>query len=298
MSRFKGFIAKRQRGLLYIFIVIICFVLMFFTNKSGVVVGKKVLFSFAYPFQVTINSVGKFFGNTINSISSLRKLQAEFNRTQAELDQYKKVIIDFNELNNEITSLRNLLDLQESIDYELVACEVVGRDPARMNETLIINKGTAKGIKENMPVISYYGGKKALIGKISEATPFASKVMTLNNSQMSIGAMIVKNRVNCLVKGNNSSNSLVDLLYIPKDYTEEEIKNAFVYTSGDSMIFPKGLEIGRIIDIRQSARYENFNEASVRITADLSKVEYLLVLKVNYKKDNFQSIQIPSEALK
>ena len=298
MSRFSGFVAKRRRGITYIIIAIVCILLMFFTNKSAVVTGKKIVFSFAYPFQVTFSSIGKFFGNTINSISRLQKMESEFKQTQTELEQYKKVIIDFNELNNEISSLRKLLDLSESVDYELVACEVVGRDPARMNETLIINKGTVKGVRENMPVISYAGGKKTLIGKISEATPFASKVMTLNNPQMSIGAMIVKNRVNCLVKGNNDSNSVVNLIYIPKEYTEEELMDAFVYTSGDSLIFPKGLEIGRITGVKQSERFENFNEATVRLTAELAKVEYLLVLKTDYRKDDFKLMDYPEDTKK
>ena len=203
MSKFSGFLFKKRRGLLFILLIIVSVILMLTTNKNAVITGKKIAFSFAYPFQFTITSVGNFIQNTINSISQLNKLQQELNKTRTELEQYKKVIIDFNELNNEIISLRKLLELTETIDYELVACEVIGRNPKKMNEMLLINKGTTSGIKENMPVISYAGGKRALVGKIFEATPFASKVITLNNPKMSVGAIITRNRINCLVKGNN-----------------------------------------------------------------------------------------------
>ena len=74
--------------------------------------------------------------------------------------------------------------------------------------------------------------------------------------------------------------------------------DAFVYTSGDSLIFPKGLEIGRITGVKQSERFENFNEATVTLTAELAKVEYLLVLKTDYRKDDFKLIDFPEDTKK
>ena len=64
------------------------------------------------------------------------------------------------------------------------------------------------------------------------------------------------------------------------------------------MIFPKGLEIGRITGVSQSERFENFNEATVRLTAELEKVEYLLVLKTDYRKDDFKLMDYPEETKK
>jgi rod shape-determining protein MreC len=293
MSKFKNFIHKRRRGVIYLILITVSFVLIFSSGNKVVLSGKNIFYSIIYPFQFIANSTGNFIQNTLNSISQLNKIKKELDKTRSELDSYKKVIVDFNELNSQIQSLKNLLKLKESMDYQIVACEVIGRDYRKMNEVVFINKGSSSGIKENMPVISYAGGKRALVGKIAECSLFSSKVVTLNNPNYSVGALIVSDRTQCLIKGDNTKNDLVKLLYIPKDFTLKENKTEYVYTSGDSMIYPRGLEIGKIEKIIPSERYENFNEAEVRISTELTKLEYVLVLKTNYKEDDFQSLEIP-----
>lgn len=209
-----------------------------------------------------------------------------------ELEQYKKVIVDFNELNNENNSLKKILDLKQEIYYDSVPAEIVGRDPQKLFDVLIINKGSAKGIKENMPVICYTQGKKVLVGKIAEVTPFASKVLTVTNPNFTVGAVTSKDKIHCIVKGSAQIPGLVKLLYIPKQYVISDTGVEYVFTSGDSLIFPKGIEIGKIVKINPSQRYEIFNEGLIHISADIAKLDYVLVLKVESDKDNYKIMEI------
>jgi rod shape-determining protein MreC len=293
MSPIKVFFVKNKRGTTFILLILISIVLMIITNKNATITIRKVFFSIVYPFQYSFNSIGNFGKETVNSISELKKMKEELDSNRKELDQYKKVIIDFNEINNENNSLRKLLELKQNISYDTVAGEIIGRDPQKMFDLLIINKGSNNGLKENMPVISYSSGKKVLVGKLVEVTPFASKVLTLNNVNFHAGAVIVRNRVHCLVKGNDEQPGVVKLLYIPKQYVISDQGMDFVYTSGDSMIFPQGLEIGKIIKVIPSAKYEVFNEAQIQISVDLSKLEYILVLKVESDKNDFKLLEFP-----
>jgi rod shape-determining protein MreC len=293
MSPIKSFLIKNKRISILILLVLISIVLMSFTNKNANLTIRKVFFSIVYPFQYSFNAIGNFSRDTVNSISELKKMKEELDSTRKELDQYKKVIIDFNELNNDNNSLRKLLELKQNITYDTVAGEIIGRDPQKMFDLLIINKGSYDGLKENMPVISYSSGKKVLVGKLVEVTPFASKVLTLNNVNFNAGAVIIRNRVHCLVKGNEEQPGIVKLLYIPKQYVISDQGMDFVYTSGDSLIFPQGLEIGKIIKVIPSEKYEVFNEALIQISVDLSKLEYVLVLKVESDKNNFKLLEFP-----
>ena len=292
MSAIKGFIYNNKKNIIFISLIIISFILMLASNKTAIKRLKKSGFSIIYPFQFVVNSCGSFFQNTFNSISELKKSQEELEKIRNELNQYKKFILDFNELNNENMSLRKLLRLKKEIIYESVACEVIGRDPKTLFDVLIINKGSKDGVNENMPVISYAGGKRILIGKIAEATPFASKVISMHNPKLRVGAVIVKNRVHTLIQGSNKAPGIVKLFYIPKKYMLSKSGMNYIYTSGDSLIFPKGIEIGKIIKIYPSKRYEMFNEADVQISADLSKLEYVLVLKIDYKRDDFKLLKL------
>lgn len=288
MSFIKGYIYKNKKGIIFIILVISCFVMMFLSNSTAVITFKKMGFSLVYPFQFVINTTGKFFQNTFNSISQLRKISEELDETRNELTQYKKIIIDFNELNNENLSLRRLLKLKEEVLYDTVACEVIGRDPQKLFDVIIINKGSKDGIKENMPVITYAAGKKTLIGKVIETGFMASKVITLQNPRISVGAVILRNRIHAILQGDNKIPGVVKLLYIPKKYEKSISGMDFVYTSGDSLIFPRGIEIGKVLNIYPSKRYEVFNEADIQITANLTKLEYVLVLKVEYNLDDYK----------
>jgi rod shape-determining protein MreC len=203
------------------------------------------------------------------------------------------MLIDFNVIIKENSDLRNTLELRDSFNYKSLTAQIVGRDPANMFDYLIIDKGSNHGIRENMAVISYKNGRKALVGKIFAVTPFASKVMTLKNPDLQVGVVIDYNGTHCMVQGQRTANQDVRLLYVPKDFTLEEGRSPLVYTSGDSFFYSKGIEIGTISEIVPSKRFEIYNEARVTMSEDYSKLEYVLVLMLDVDKDNFKSLENP-----
>ena len=288
----KNVFKRNRKNLLFVFFVLVSLIMMTVSNKSASLTARQVLFSIVYPFQFSFHSVVSFFQNTFNSINELKEIKEELDKTKKELDQYKKVIIDFNELNNENSNLKKMLDLKQSISYDSVPAEVIGRDPQKLFDILIINKGSNSGIKENMPVIGYSFGKRVLVGKIVEVTPFASKILTVTNVNFSAGAITSKDKIHCIVKWSNEIPGVVKLLYIPKQYIIPDTGIEYIYTSGDSLIFPKGIEIGKIIKINPSQRYEIFNEGLVQLSVDISKLDYVLVLKVESDKDNYKILEI------
>lgn len=293
MSVIKGFIYKNKKIITFIFLILISFIFLFSSEKGAIVKIKKEGFKIFSPFHFIINTIGDFFHDTFNSISQLKKSQEEINNLRNELNQYKKIIIDFNEIKNDNIRLRKLIELKEELIYDSVACEVVGRDPKNLFDILLLNKGKNSGIRENMPVITYGGGKNILVGKVVEVTPNLSKIITLHNPKFSANCVISKNnnRIHTVIEGSNKIFGTVKLLYIPKQYYFAETDMDFVYTSGDSLIFPRGLEIGKIVKIHTSKRYEMFNEADIQLSADLSKLDYVLVLKVNYKNQDFNLLK-------
>lgn len=293
MSAIKGFLYKNKKIIIFITLILISLILLFSSKKEAVVKVKKEGFKIFSPFYFIVNSTGNFFMNTFNSISELKKSQEELKNIRNELEQYKKIIIDFNEIKNENIQLKRTLQLKEDITYDSVACEVIGRDPKKLYDMLILNKGKKDGIKENMPVISYANGKNVLIGKIVEVTYNLSKIITLHNPKFSASAVILKddNSIHTIIQGSNKMLGIVKLLYIPKQYFFADSDLDFVYTSGDSLIFPKGLEIGRIVKLYTSKRYEMYNEADVQMSVDLSKLDYVLVLKVDYQKDDLNVLK-------
>jgi len=293
MSAIKGFFYTNKKVLTFLLLIFICIIMMIFSNKEIIIRIKEEGVKIFYPFQFAFHSSGNLFQNTVNSISQLKETKAEIENLKHELEQYKRVIIDFNELNNDNLKLKKVLELKDSIAYDTIASEIIGRDPKSLFDVLIINKGRKDGIDKNMPVISYAAGKRAIVGKIVETSSLTSKVLTLQSPRFYISSVLKnnENRFYTIVQGNNKKSNIARLLYIPKDYQFNENNNDYVYSSGDSLLFPKGIEIGKIIQVYPSKKYEIFKEADIKLSTDFSKLDYVLVLKINYKKDDFNLLE-------
>lgn len=292
MSVIKGFIYKHRRGITLIVLILVSFLLMIFSNNKVLKSSRNILSTIVYPFQYSFNSIGGFVQNTFNSIGQLKRIKKDRDALRIEIEKYKRAVVDFAELNRENKELKQLLHLKNTISYKSVSCEVISGDPERLYNMIILNKGSNNGIKINMPVITYSNGKKVLVGKIVEVNPFYSKVMTLHNSDLLVGGIISSNSVHGLIHGDNSQLGIIKLLYLPKSYNNQSYNNSIVYTSGDSLIYPRGIEIGRIIKIIPSKRYEIFNEADVKLSVDFSKLEYAMVLLVDSDIDNYKLMEI------
>ena len=114
MSAFKGFIYRTRRGLLTLFFVFISLGLLLFQNQSGVQLFSKMGMSIVYPFQFFYNTIGTNIHDITHAVSKVRQFEKKQKFAQ-ELEQYQKVIVDFNMLINENNNLRNVLDLKSRL---------------------------------------------------------------------------------------------------------------------------------------------------------------------------------------
>lgn len=279
MSAIKGFLYKYKRGLLFLLFIIISFSLLISSNKKITINFKETGFSLFYPFQLIFHSASKLIEDTFNAISLLKKSKEEIERLQKELEELKKAAVDFKELKNENDNLRELLELKRAVEYDSISCEVIGRDPKKVYDVLVLNKGAKAGIEKNMPVITYQMGKRILVGKISSVTEFSSKVMTIHNPNFSVSAIIEPDGIYSIIEGDVKEVGIVRLNYIPKNFDFDENKVYIIVTSGDSYIYPKGIEIGRLVKIYPSKKYELFKIGEVKLSVNLYEVNYVLVLK-------------------
>ncbi len=287
------FLSRYRRLFVTVVFLIVSFVMITFTESRVADSLNKVGFSVLYPFQYMFNSSSKFLSGIVNAISERDKMRTQLDTARAELEQYRKMMVDFDVIIKENTTLRNTLELRDAFGYRSVAAQIVGRDPASMFDYLVVDKGYEHGIRENMIVVSYKNGRKALVGKVFQVMPFASKVMTLNNPDLRVGVVIDYDGTHCLVQGNNTHDSFAKLLYLPKEFSLSDDRSPLVYTSGDSYFYAKGIEIGAIESVVPSKRYEVYNEAKVKITEDYSKLEFVLILMLDSEVDDFKSMENP-----
>ncbi|OGX15431.1 MAG: rod shape-determining protein MreC [Omnitrophica WOR_2 bacterium RBG_13_41_10] len=186
-----------------------------------------------------------------------------------EIDFLKQKLNAANENHLENVRLKNSLNFKQKSSFKVIAARVIARSLDSWSSVVIIDKGSDSGVKRYMPVISYLG----LVGRVIDTTSTTSKIMLINDPNLSVSALVERSRQEGLISG--ALGAALIMKYLPK---EADIKNDdAIITSGLTEAYPKGLLIGRVIDIRSELsglmRY-----AVIKPAVNLSSIEEVLII--------------------
>lgn len=208
--------------------------------------------------------------DTIQRAGQLREQNLIY-REQVERLQAEMVRLRELELENQ--DLRNLLGLrQQAPPGDMVAVRVAARDPVPFAQALVVDGGSDQGIREDMPVLSWRG----LVGRVLEVQPTSARVLLVTDASSSISGRIQNpdSRATGLVRGRND-----DWLLMQYIGQQEQVQTGdLVITSGLGGVFPAGLPLGKVVQVRRRDQ-ELFQEALVEPAARLGHLERLYVVK-------------------
>lgn len=218
------------------------------------------------------HSVAVFFEN----LKDLQNTYDENKHLKKRLDDMAKLEAEVHELKKKNDELNQILDKKGSLsDYEPIQATVIGRNPYRWNELIIINKGEVNGIKKDMAVITPNG----LIGKVKSVNEFTSSVQL-------VSSMDPKNRIAAVVQGKEEAFGLIEgydeekklLLFKGIKYGVKVEKGQAVVTSGLGGVFPESLPIGKVVKVVPD-QYGLTQTAYVEVGANLYDVQEVMVIK-------------------
>jgi len=193
----------------------------------------------------------------------------ENSRLRKEVDLLRYKLAGLNEIYLENNRLKRSLAFKQNSALKLICARVIARPADNWSSGLIIDKGSTSGIRKGLAVISYLG----LAGRIVETTASTSKVMLLSDPNLGVSSLVQRSRQEGLVCGTLGNNLIMK--YLPED-ADIKLQDVIV-SSGLNDTYPKGLLIGRVIDIGKEfsglSRY-----ALIRPVVDLSNIEEVLVI--------------------
>ncbi len=165
--------------------------------------------------------------------------------------------------------LSELLSLKNRSANKLMAARVIGRSIDSWASSIIIDKGRNSGLRRGMPVITPLG----LVGRVTEASELTSKVLLINDPNLSVSSMVQRSRQEGLVSGTLGSHLI--MRYLPQD-ADIEIHDTII-TSGLNETFPKGLLIGVVVDTgKEFSGLSRF--AIIKPAVNLYGIEEVLVV--------------------
>ncbi|NRD75992.1 rod shape-determining protein MreC [Bacillus sp. BRMEA1] len=217
-----------------------------------------------------------YFAGLIASLQDLENTYQENKTLKSKIDKLASIEAEAQSLKKDNEDLRKTLGEKQTLsDYDPLPATVIGRNPDRWNEMIIIDKGNLNGIKKNMAVVTASG----LIGKVKNVNQFSSTVELLS-------AMDPKNRISALIQGKtpiygfvqgfDDKQKLLLVKSIPAGTTIE--KGQTVITSGLGGIFPQGLVIGKVVDVKPD-QYGLNQTALVKPGADFYDIQNVIVIK-------------------
>lgn len=223
------------------------------------------------PLQYTLDWLGTAVSDGAQTLRDLRTLQTRVHELEQTVDRLMIENVRLREAELMLADLREQLQFKlANPTYELLAAEVIGRDPSNLLHYVIIDRGAADGIAAGMPAVTARG----LVGRVTTVYPNSARVLLLTDLASSVSALVQSSRTTGVVQGQGQRG--LTMRYIEQS-AQVQVGDV-ILTSGLGGNFPKGLVIGQVTAISRSD-VEMFQEVQVQSAVNFDRLERILIVQ-------------------
>ena len=231
--------------------------------------------TFASPLQSASSKATGATSGFFQQIWNFRSTAKENEQLKERLTQVETELHTARQAAAENERLKALLNLDEQTNIESIPARVIARDPSVWFNTITINRGSSSGIKVNMPVVTTGG----IVGRVITVGPWSSQVMLITDEKAGAGAVVgqlgqsgalgsVRGRADLGV-------GLIEMRYV-SGFEKVEV-NDYVMTTGQDGIYPPGLNVGRVVDVKPGGTTQA-HQILIQPGAQLDHLEEVAVL--------------------
>ncbi|HEY9855395.1 MAG TPA: rod shape-determining protein MreC [Stenomitos sp.] len=199
-------------------------------------------------------------------LESLRRENAALN---AKVVEVEAELLRKREVDAENARFSQLLGLEQAVAPHGIAARVIGRAPNNWQQRLVIDRGSSSGIGVDSVVLVPRG----VVGRVLTVSPHTAVVSLLTDPGQTVGILDQRSRSPGVVLGEGQPT--LTLQYLPQQ-VDYRIGDAVV-TAGYGGIFPKGLNVGKVVRV-ESEPNAITPRVSIVLNADLDRIEEVLVL--------------------
>ena len=266
---------KKANGVLGIFItIVVLIILVILTNieNRNLHFFENVTSSIISPVQNGIMYLkNKIKGNN-NFFENIDELKKENEDLKKRVSGLEENLRELEIVKTENTTLKEYLKIAEKYSsFDAKPGYIINRSISNFSKDIIINIGAKDGIEENMTVISAEG----LVGHVISVTDNTAKVQTIVDTSSSTSCLMSTTRDSIVCKGSLEDNKTLKGMYIPIDATV--IEGDSIETSGIGGIYPKGIYIGKVKNIKNTKNIAD-RYINIETGVNFDKLESVLVI--------------------
>jgi rod shape-determining protein MreC len=206
-------------------------------------------------------------GNLRNAATENEALKERVAKLETELQQARTA-------NQDGADAQSIAQLQRQLPYGVIPARVIARDPSGWFDSVILNQGSAAGVRVSMPVVTADG----IVGRVIATSPLTAQVMLITDPRAAAGAVVGQLGESQAVGSVRGSTELglLDMRYVPG--TEKVQLGDTVVTTGQDDIFPAGLRLGTVAFVKGDISASEAHTIRLKPSARLDALQSVAVL--------------------
>jgi len=212
-----------------------------------------------------IDGVRSFYESYVDLIG----VRAENRRLTRRIAEVESENLQFREALVASGHLGRVASMRDEVEIPMLPAEIVGLDVAPWFRSVLVDRGADHGVEPGQPVITHEG----VVGVVTATSGHAAKTMLLLDRQSAVDALVQRSRARGVVRGVGRDRLEFEFVVRGADVVEGDE----VVTSSLGGIYPKGLRLGRVTELRDAGgRLTRI--AVIEPAVDLGQLEQVFVM--------------------
>lgn len=274
----------RRRPVLVLLVFLSLVLVTMDSRGSGLIdTFRRVAREGLQPAQSLVDSAFEPVRNAAEGITSYGSVRDENALLKKRVAGLEGRLLRERAVGSAVNELGKLLDLPTIEDATGVAARVVGGAPGNFERTVLINKGTSKGIAVGQPVVAGNG----LVGKITAASSTQATVTLIDSPGFGIGVRLENTNERGVAEGRTGEremrlNFLTKLLPACTERSSPDTcigNGELVFTSAaQNAAFPADIPVATVVGIEKKTG-DLEATVSLKPVVDLNDITYVKVLR-------------------
>ena len=275
MQSLLAFLSKYNHWLLFVFLEVVSMVLLFRFNS--------------YQGSVYFTAANAVSGQVLEWNSGVEKFlyQSELN------EQLTKRNVQLELQNRQLMAMLNKREApipKDVAGYKVISAKVVSNSLGKRDNFIVIDKGSADGVRRDMGVTSGTG----IVGTVYLTSAHHSLVIPVLNSRSNISVAINKRGYFGYLQWSGGDSRTADVNDVPR-HAHFRLYDKVV-TSGYSSIFPPGLMVGKVLHVYNSDDGMSYR-LKVQLSTDFGRLRDVCVIDNAPMEERINLIRTAQDSL-